>query len=564
MKKIRYLLLLTLCAALALVLVPQALASEVPVISVNLSPSSLTLVINGTETLSASVLPANTTQTGVVFSSSDPSVATVDMYGNVKGIAPGYCIIYATSASNAGLWKSCTVNVLTPTTIKMDVSRLSLKIGHTASIYAQITPDAMLAQGVSFRSSNPNVAVVSNTGSANATITGVSQGTATIYCSAADGTMATVEVSVGVPATAVKLSKNYITINTGSQTSLTATVEPANASNPALTWSSSNTNVATVDNYGNITTWCAGYATITATAADGSGVSGKCDISVVGVNVTHVPTPKPTPTPAPTLAPGATYTPPPNGVTAYVNTAKGSLNLRATPSQGGKILARIPEKGAFTLLEKGTTWCKAWYKGVTGYVMTAYVRFDKALPTLRPGTTPTPTVEVTKAPGSPSGTIAFVNTVKGGLNLRAAAATGAKVLRRIPEKAAFTVITYGANWCYAWYNGTSGYVMTKFVRMSNVTPTPIGTTPTPKPATAVSPTPQPLSGSRAQVTTANGSSVNLRSAASITSTRVRLIPSGATVDILAYGKEWCKASYKGSTGYIMTKFLFLGTGVKTN
>ena len=537
MKKFRYLLLLTLCAALALVLVPQALASEVPVIGVNLSPSSLTLVINGSESLSASVVPGETTQTGVVFSSSDPSIATVDMYGNVKGVKPGYCIIYATSASNPSLWKSCAVTVLTPTTIKMDVSRLSLKIGHTATINAQITPEQMSAQGTSFRSSNPNVAVVSNTGSSFATVTGVSQGTATIYCSTADGTMATVEVTVGIPITAIKLSKTSFTINTGSQTTLTATLEPANATSTALNWTSSNTNVATVDNYGNITTWCTGYAIITATAADGSGVSAKCDISVVGVNVTHVPTPKPTPTPTPTLAPGSTYTPPPNGVTAYVN---------------------------FTLLEKGTTWCKVWYKGTTGYVMTAYVRFDKALPTLRPGTTPTPTVEVTKAPGSPSGTIAFVNTVKGGLNLRAAAATGAKVLRRIPEKAAFTVITYGANWCYAWYNGTSGYVMTKFVRMGNVTPTPKGVTATPKPATAVSPTPQPLSGSRALVTTANGSSVNLRSAASITSTRVRLIPSGATVDILAYGKEWCKASYKGSTGYIMTKFLFLGTGVKTN
>ena len=557
MKTMRQILACLLCAALLLGVMPAALATEVPVQKVNVSPSSLTLTVNGSETLSATVEPATTTQTGVIFSSSDTSIATVDAYGRVTGRKAGSCVVYATSASDSTRWASCTVRVLQTTSITLSSSNVSLQTGFTHTLFANVEPEEMIGQGVSFRSSNPYVAVVSNTGNTSTVITGVGQGTATIYASAADGTMATCQVTVGVPVTAVKLSKTTITINTGSQTSLTATVEPSNATNRAVSWSSSNTNVATVDAYGNITTWEAGYATIKCTSQD-SGISASCGISVVGVSVTHVPTPTPSPTPAPTLAPGATYTPPPMGVTAYVNTATGSLNLRATASSGGKILTTIPEKGSFTLLEKGTKWCKVWYKGITGYVMTAYVRFDKPLPTVRPGVvTATPTLQ----PGSPSGTVAYVNTVYGSLNMRSAATSGSKIVKRIPEKAAITVITPGADWSYVWYNGSSGYVMTKFIRMANATATPIGTTATPKPATVATPTPQPLSGSRAQVSSSNGGSVNMRAAESATSARVRLVPNGEIVDVLKYGKEWCQVSYKGSTGYMMTKFLYLGTGV---
>ena len=564
MKKLKQLLALTLCLALTLSLAAaSATETVVPVTKVNLSHSSLTLLVNGSETLLATVEPANTTQTGVIFSSSEPSIASVDMYGTVTGHTNGYTVIYATSAVDSTRWAACSVTVLGTTNISLNKSNLTLSTGHTEMLEATISPYEMISQGVTFRSSNPNVAVVSNAGGTTSTVTGVGPGTATIYASAADGTMATCNVTVGVLPETIKLSRYSISINTGSTTSLIATVEPVNATVNSITWKTSNSNVATVDNYGNITTWCAGYATITA-AVEGTGVSASCSVNVMGVDVTHVPTATPSPTPQPTLAPGATPTTPPNGVTAYVNTPKGSLNLRATASQNGKILTTIPEKGAFTLLEKGSKWCKVWYRGYTGYVMTSFVRFDKELPTTTPlpyWMTPSPTPVVTLAPNSPNGTVAYVNTVKGSLNMRASASSGGKVLRRIPEKAAFTVIQYGATWCYAWYNGTSGYVMTKFVLMGNASPTPKGATATPAPATIVTAAPKPLDGSVAQVSTANGGSLNMRAAADINSTRVRLIPQGAVIDIMQYGKDWCQARYNGSTGYVMTKFLVLGNGV---
>ncbi|MBQ9195689.1 MAG: SH3 domain-containing protein [Clostridia bacterium] len=565
MKNLKLLLVLAFALTLMLTLAPSAMATEdtvVPVTSVNVSPSSLTLTVNGSESLIVTVSPGDTTQTGVVFRSSDSSVATVDASGRVTGVKSGSTIIYATSVDNIGVWGYCNVRVLENTKISLNKSHVSLQTGYTETLYADVSPNEILGMGVTFRSSNPNVAVVSNNGNASTVVTAVGPGTATIYAIAGDDTMATCSVSVGTLVTGVKLSRSSFSINTGSTTSLTATVEPSNATDKSVTWKSSNTNVVTVDNNGNITTWEAGYAVVTATSENG--ISGTCSITVVGVSVTHVPTATPSPTPRPTLAPGVTATPPAGGVTAYVNTVKGSLNLRATASSSGTILTTIPEKGAFTLLEKGSRWCKAWYKGVTGYVMTQYVRFDKELPTLAPGVTPTPSPVVTMAPGSPNGQLAYVNTVSGSLNMRATASTGGTVVRRIPEKAAFTVITYGDTWCHAWYNGSSGYVMTKYVRLASATATPYGVTATPRPATGMTPSPEPLTGSVARVSTKNGGSLNLRSAASSTSTRVRLIPNGTVINILQYGKEWCYASYNGSTGYVMTSFLSLGTGVNSS
>ena len=70
--------------------------------------------------------------------------------------------------------------------------------------------------------------------------------------------------------TGVKLNKNTTTIKVGGTETLTATVEPANATNKAVTWSSDNISVATVDANGLVTAVAEGSATITVTTEDGS------------------------------------------------------------------------------------------------------------------------------------------------------------------------------------------------------------------------------------------------------------------------------------------------------
>jgi len=101
---------------------------------------------------------------------------------------------------------------------------------------------------------------------------------------ATDGTVDVSSISVNGPDGA------DVSVDVGSTVQLGATVLPADASNPALTWSSSDTSVATVDDNGLVTGVAAGTATITAAATDGSGQSGAIDVSVAE----EEPEPEPT------------------------------------------------------------------------------------------------------------------------------------------------------------------------------------------------------------------------------------------------------------------------------
>ena len=112
---------------------------------------------------------------------------------------------------------------------------------------------------------------VTNEGEYTITVSGIG-----IYCGSIEETFNVNKVQVEK----VSISKSSITLNEGDTTTLTTTVLPDNASNKTIAWTSNNTSVATVDSNGKITAIKAGNATITATAADGSGISASCTITV--------------------------------------------------------------------------------------------------------------------------------------------------------------------------------------------------------------------------------------------------------------------------------------------
>ena len=92
-------------------------------------------------------------------------------------------------------------------------------------------------------------------------------------------------VGTNIPVTGVTLNKSVTTLAPGGTETLTATISPANASNKAVTWTSNNTAVATVDANGKITALAAGAATITVTTADGAKTAA-CTVLVEAPGVT--------------------------------------------------------------------------------------------------------------------------------------------------------------------------------------------------------------------------------------------------------------------------------------
>ena len=158
------------------------------------------------------------------------------------------------------------------TGVSLNTNSLTLEEGGTATLTATITPSNATDQNVTWSSDNQNVATVDQNGE----VTAVSAGTATITVTTEDGSKtATCVVTVTaatVPVTGVTLSQTQASLyynRTPNTLILTATVAPDNATNQAVTWTSSNPSVATVKN-GVVTAVAPGIAVITATTQDGN------------------------------------------------------------------------------------------------------------------------------------------------------------------------------------------------------------------------------------------------------------------------------------------------------
>ena len=256
-------------------------SSTVPVTSVTLNRSSLSLEEGQTASLSATVCPDNATNKNVNWTSSNNNVATVSN-GVVRAVAKGTAIITATAADGSGKSASCSVSVtgdVLVTNISVSPSSKSLTVGDACYLYETVTPSNATNKTVSWRSTNTGVATVNpNSG----LVTAQGAGTATIYATAQDGSgkYGTCSISVNsVSVTSISISPKQKTLSKNETTALRATVYPCCSSNSVI-WTSSNTSVATVGTYtGIVTAKSDGTTTITARTVNGSKTD-TCTITV--------------------------------------------------------------------------------------------------------------------------------------------------------------------------------------------------------------------------------------------------------------------------------------------
>ena len=179
-----------------------------------------------------------------------------------------------TTSSNSITTK--TLQSVSATGISLNTTSLTLKVGSTEQLSVSVSPNNATDKTVSWSSSNTKVAAVNNSG----VVTAKAEGTATITAKTHNGKTATCKVTVQsnvVQPTSVSLSEKSLNLNEGDSKKLSATVSPSNATK-TLTWKSSNTSVAAVDNNGNVTAKDAGSATITVTTQNGK--TAQCQVNV--------------------------------------------------------------------------------------------------------------------------------------------------------------------------------------------------------------------------------------------------------------------------------------------
>ena len=235
-----------------------------PLQEVRLDKSKLEILKNDSETLTATLVPANTTDDRTVtWSTNAEDVATVNQSGRVTGKKEGTAVITAKVGDKEA---SCTVTVKEVHTqrIYFDDSKLILNKGKNKTLSLRFDPSNTTDEKkATWESSEPSVASVSTSGYVRA----LKKGTTTVTAKIGDMT-ASIEIEVvEVPMTGVKISYGSKSLKVKQSTYMSASYLPSDTTDTRSgTWKSSNTKVATVSSSGRVSAVSEGEAIITFTS----------------------------------------------------------------------------------------------------------------------------------------------------------------------------------------------------------------------------------------------------------------------------------------------------------
>ena len=266
----------------------------ISVTGITISGGSAISTPGGTLQLSATVTPAFATDKSVVWSiTGGTGQATISQSGLVTAVTNGNVIVRATANGGSNVYGTVTITVTNQTVLVTSItvtasggSATLTGLGTTLQLNAAVSPA---------NASNKSVvwSVVNGTGQATISsaglLTSVSLGTITAKASASDGSGVSGTLLVNVVSGIVYVSGISVTgeggLNSidvpGGTLQLIAEVTPADASDKSLTWSLNNgSGRATISSSGLVTAEEMGTVTATATANDGSGISGSMQIEI--------------------------------------------------------------------------------------------------------------------------------------------------------------------------------------------------------------------------------------------------------------------------------------------
>lgn len=258
--------------------------TTVAVTGVSLNKQTLSMVEGDSETLTATVAPSNATNKAVSWKSSDASVASVDNSGKVTAVKAGSATITVTTTDGSKT-ATCSVTVTAKTIevndVGLDKSEMEMVAGDSYQFTVTLKPDNASDKTLSWSSSDENVATVDNSGK----VTAISEGKVTITVKTSNPAQsASCDITVkaaSIPVTGVNIDSWIINIGVNETAVIAYTIQPEDATNKEVTFSSDNTDVVAVDSEGTLVGVSSGSAKVTVTTVDG-GLSSVCTVNVVG------------------------------------------------------------------------------------------------------------------------------------------------------------------------------------------------------------------------------------------------------------------------------------------
>ena len=277
MKKI---LSIVLAAVGACIVIHSCLPPEIEVESVTLNKTSVTMEVGEIVALTATVSPADATFPEVTWETSDPSVISIKD-GYITALKEGTAVLTATAW---GVSTSCTVTVkpkdIAVASVSLDKQSLEMEVGDVETLVATVSPADATDKTLTWSSSNSAVALVSTDGK----VVALAEGTASITVSAG-GKFASCPVTVVAKGDAVESVEFDVTaaeVVEGGTVKITVTISPEGAAGKTVTWTSSDSSIATVDASGLVSALKAGTVVITASC---EGKEASCTITITSEKV---------------------------------------------------------------------------------------------------------------------------------------------------------------------------------------------------------------------------------------------------------------------------------------
>ncbi len=260
--------------------------------AVILNHEELEIGLGNYNVLEVTFEPPETSFKKVVWTSSDPSIATVDSKGVVTALKEGFVTITATAVDGVDVKASCEVEAkyYYPEDIILTEYTEPLEATRTIELSAHVLPENA-KQSVMWSSSDVSIASVDESGVVTAKKPGEVRISATATDKTKKGTVLEKSFNLTVfkyDAEKITVDKKELNILLNTNGTITAIVEPANTTFNGYGWTSSDESVATVTMNGVINAHKVGKTTITATCVDNSDIKDTCEVTVFKYDVESI------------------------------------------------------------------------------------------------------------------------------------------------------------------------------------------------------------------------------------------------------------------------------------